>query len=92
MPEPTNGEIARQLDYVAQDLRGDLGDIKGEIAKLLPREVYDAHQAVIQEQLRALRDRITTLETRGRWLWGVVAMPIIAVILSWFLTVWSVRP
>jgi hypothetical protein len=62
--EVTNAELQRSLDLLRSDLHDDLGEIKQQLARLVPREVYDAHRAAFEQRLATQDQHIAALEQR----------------------------
>jgi hypothetical protein len=87
----TNAELARRMEHLGTDLHEDLREIKAVIDKLVPREVYEAQRVAADQRVEALQSRVATLESRGRWLMGVVIIPIVLVLLNWLLTAKGVK-
>jgi hypothetical protein len=87
----TNAELARRLEHLGTDLHDDLREIKTVIDKLVPREVYEAQRVAADQRMETLKSRVDTLESRGRWLMGVVVIPIVLVLLNWLLTAKGVK-
>ena len=81
----SNAELARRLEHLGGDLHDDLKDLKATIDKLVPREVYEAKHT-------ALEKRVEVLETRARWLIGVIIVPVAMFVLQWFLAAKGVKP
>lgn len=82
--------LARELAQFREDLREDLTEIKADLGKLLPREVYDLRDKQIEGRLDALeRDRKAAAEQRSsdrRWLMGVVVVPVILTLVQIWLS------
>jgi hypothetical protein len=87
----TNAELARRMEHLGSDLHDDLREIKAVIDKLVPREVYQAERIAADQRVEALQSRVAALESRGRWLIGVVIIPIVIVVLGWLLTAKGVK-
>lgn len=84
-------ELARRLDDRLGDVREDLHDLKVEVAKLVPRELYDAHRQADAAEIRTLKEQVASLESRARWLVAAVVVPILLVVLNWLLTAKGVK-
>lgn len=72
--------IGREIRQLREDLKGQFGDIKADLAKLLPREVYEAkHSALVQrvETLERDAERAEAERTANRrWFIASVVVPL----------------
>lgn len=92
MAGETNDELARRIEHLHTDLHDDLGRIEVQLARLVPREVYDAHRVADAARSTALEKRVEALEGRGRWLVASVIMPIISIVVMVWLSAGGVKP
>jgi hypothetical protein len=76
----TDEAIGREIRQLREDTKSGLGDIKNELSKLLPREVYDAkHTALVQrvETLERDAERAEAERTANRrWFIASVVVPL----------------
>lgn len=76
----TDEAIGREIRQLREDTKSGLGDIKTELSKLLPREVYDAkHTALVQrvETLERDAERAEAERTANRrWFIASVVVPL----------------
>jgi len=78
----TDEAIGREIRQLRDDTKAGLGDIKAELGKLLPREVYEAkHDSLVRrvdalekEAERAEAERVAT----RRWLISAVVLPLVS--------------
>jgi len=78
----TDDAIGREIRQLRDDTKSGLGDIKAELSKLLPREVYEAkHDSLVRrvdtlekEAERAETERITA----RRWVIACVVLPLVS--------------
>ncbi len=93
----TNAELASRLGDLRADLHDDLGEIKQQLARLVPREVYDAHRAAFEQRLSVLEQRQTaadkaaddheeTHRTSNRYVISAIIVPVIAILVQLLLS------
>ncbi|GAA3155952.1 hypothetical protein ACFQ0X_44190 [Streptomyces rectiviolaceus] len=90
--EPTNGELWRLIETMRSDFRDDMGQLHGQLGRLVSADVYAVEKAAMakdiadivkaveamQAQRTADVDRIT--QTR-RWLLASVIVPMLGLVL-----------
>lgn len=90
MAGETSDELARSIEHLRTDLHDDLSRIELQLAKLVPREVYDAHRVADATRLTALEKRADQADEHQRqmlrWVIGAVAVPILVVVLQVWLS------
>lgn len=92
----SNAELARRLDDRVGTLRDDIHDLKTEVAKLVPRELYDAHRSALESRVTNLEASNKALDEKWRsavrWVAGAVAFPLIVLIIQILLSTKGVKP
>lgn len=87
----TDEAIGREIRQLRQDLKEDLGDIKGELGKLLPREVYSANHDALKRRVDVLERDIERQEAERtntrRWLITAIVVPTVSLAVSIILAV-----
>jgi hypothetical protein len=66
LDEPSNGELARRLEAVHQDLKEDLRDVAGRLDGKVSVEVFKLEQQAQDERAAALTQRVTAMESDAR--------------------------
>lgn len=78
----TDEAIGREIRQLRADLKEDFTEVKGQIAGLLPREVYHAKHEALQERVRTLELKAQLAEERQtstrRWLISAVVLPLVS--------------
>lgn len=59
---PAEDAIGREIRQLREDLGGRLTDIKSELARLVPREVYDAHRGELMRRVEILERDVEMAE------------------------------
>lgn len=94
--EVTNAELGRRLDEMRSDIHEDLRELKQQVDKLVPREVYDAQRSAMEARIANLEATCKALgdQWRGaiRWVVGTVAVPVVVLIVQILLTIKGVKP
>jgi hypothetical protein len=72
--------IGREIRQLREDFKGGLGDIKTELSKLLPREVYEANHQALARRVDILErdaERAEAERTANRrWFIASVVVPL----------------
>jgi hypothetical protein len=83
--------IGREIRQLRQDLKEDLGDIKTELGKLLPREVYSANHDALKRRMDVLERDVERQEAERtntrRWLITAIVVPTVSLAVSIILAV-----
>ncbi|WP_026931235.1 hypothetical protein [Glycomyces tenuis] len=78
----TDEAIGREIRQLRDDIKDDLGEIKGELGKLLPREVYTARHEALTRRVESLEREAELAETRQtatrRWMVSAVVIPLVS--------------
>lgn len=85
--------LARELAQFREDMHTDLADLKAELGRLLPREVYDLKHQQLLDRNQQLSARIDAVEQARRddakqrradrrWLIGAVVIPMVVLVVQ----------
>lgn len=78
----TDEAIGREIRQLRTDLKEDLGDIKAELGKLLPREVYSAEHGALKHRVEVMereQERAEAERTANRrWFIASVVVPLVS--------------
>jgi hypothetical protein len=78
----TDESIGREIRQLRADLKEDLGEIKGQLGALLPREVYTANHEALKHRVSTLEIELKRAESERvnarRWAIASVVLPVVS--------------